>query len=198
MLLQGIFKSIIVSVLAQARLAATEFRLYLAGKLNLNFCTQQCGATTRTLRRPYPGSMTSHVQGVRIGVPLEMIKMVRMMRGAGVWRVPDAMGTGGALRAQVGKAQRTLVNWSGVAFKVQPFFSFTTQTGLDQQAGENTQISAAVSPLTQGKTRGATGGRGQAAAASRTRGTVCPSGAWRMPTRKRGPSIHRGPSCLSR
>lgn len=122
MLLQDIFKSIIVSALAQARPAATKFLLYLAGKLNLHFCTQQCGATTRTLRRPHPGSMTSRVQGVRIGVPLEMIKMVRMRRGAGVWRVPDAMGTGGALRAQVGKAQRTLVNWSDVAFRVQPFF----------------------------------------------------------------------------
>lgn len=122
MLLQDIFKLITVSLLAQTRLAATKFLPCLASKLNIHFCTQQCGATTRTLHRPYRGSMTSHVQRVRIGVPLEMIRMVRMMRGAGVWRVPDAMGTGGALRAQVGKAQRPLRSRSGVGFKVQPFF----------------------------------------------------------------------------
>lgn len=61
----------------------------------------------RRLEWPYQGSMTSHVQRVRTGVQLEMIRTVRMMRGAGVWQVLDGMGIGGALQAQVWKARTT-------------------------------------------------------------------------------------------
>lgn len=128
MLLQDIFKLIIVSVFffrkGSAGCLQIPFVCVFLENETLLFCSQQCEATTRTLHRPSRGSTTSLVQRVRIGVRLEMIKMVRMMRGAGVWRVPGAMGTGGALRAQVGKAQRTLTNCSDVVFKVAPFFFF--------------------------------------------------------------------------
>lgn len=68
----------------------------------------------------------------------------------------------------------------------------------DQQGGENTQISVAVSHSTQEKTSGATGGRGRAVAALRMRGTAYLNGAWKMQMRKLGPLIRRGPFCLSR
>lgn len=112
MLLQDIFKLIIVSVVFRKGLTGYHQvpSVCALGKWNVHVCSQQCEATTRTLHRPSQGSTTSLVQRVRIGVRLEMIKMVRMMRGAGVWRVPGAMGTDGALRAQVGKAKRTLTN----------------------------------------------------------------------------------------
>lgn len=45
--------------------------------------------------------MTSHVQRVRTGV---LLRMVRMMRGAGASRGLDGTVTGGAPRAQVGTA----------------------------------------------------------------------------------------------
>lgn len=89
----------------------------------------------KMLHQPYQGNMTSYVQRVRIGVRLEMIKTVRMMRGAGVWRVLDAMGTGGALRAQVGKAQLMRINWSGMFLNVLPFFSPSHHSDGPRSAG---------------------------------------------------------------
>lgn len=68
------------------------------------------------LPRSSQGSTTLLVWRVEIGVRLEMIKMVRMMRGAGVWRVPGAMGIGGALRAQVGIAESVPTNYSDGCF----------------------------------------------------------------------------------
>ncbi len=54
------------------------------------------------------GSTTSRVQRVRTGVLLAMIRMVRMMRGAGAWRVLGGTVTGGAPQAQVGHVLTTL------------------------------------------------------------------------------------------
>lgn len=68
----------------------------------------QSEATMRMLEQAYRGSMTSRVQRVRTGALLAMIRMVRMMRGAGAWRVLDGTVTGGALQAQVGHVLTTL------------------------------------------------------------------------------------------
>lgn len=72
------------------------------------------------------------------------------------------------------------------------------QMGLGRQGGGNTQISVAVSRLMQEKTSVATGGHGQAAAAWRTRGTPCLSGAWRTQMRRRAPSTRLEPFSHSR
>lgn len=62
----------------------------------------------KMVEQVYRGSTNSRVQRVRTGVLLVMIRMVRMMRGAGAWQVLDGTVTGGALRAQVGTTPTTL------------------------------------------------------------------------------------------
>lgn len=57
----------------------------------------------------YQGSTISHVQRVRTGVLLVMIRMVRMMRGAGAWQVLDGTVPYGAPQAQVGTALTTIL-----------------------------------------------------------------------------------------
>lgn len=68
----------------------------------------QSEAIMKMVEQVYRGSTNSRVQRVRTGVLLVMIRMVRMMRGAGAWRVLDGTVTGGALRAQVGTTPTTL------------------------------------------------------------------------------------------
>lgn len=63
----------------------------------------------RMVEQACRGSTTLHAQRVRTGVLLEMIRTVRMMRGAGAWRVLDGTATGGAPRAQVGTALTVLI-----------------------------------------------------------------------------------------
>lgn len=68
----------------------------------------QCEVIMRTVEQDSRGSTTSRVQKVRTGVLLVMIRMVRMMRGAGARQVLGGTMTGGAPQAQVGTAQSTL------------------------------------------------------------------------------------------
>lgn len=72
------------------------------------------------------------------------------------------------------------------------FKTTCTQMGHGRQGGGNTQISVGVSHLMQEKMSAATGDRGRAAAAWRMKGTACLNGAWRMLTRRQGPSTHQG------
>lgn len=65
------------------------------------------------------------------------------------------------------------------------------QMDLGQQDGGNTQINAADSRLTPEKTSGATGGRGRAVAAWKTRGTPCQSGVWRTQMKRLAPLTHQ-------
>lgn len=131
MLLQDIFRSITVSVfklnfwpignLQSMRQIIIVFicTLYKMSNINYDVIVDiiiiylslhrfQCEVIMRTVEQDSRGSTTSRVQKVRTGVLLVMIRMVRMMRGAGARQVLGGTMTGGAPQAQVGTAQSTL------------------------------------------------------------------------------------------
>ena len=62
----------------------------------------------KIVEQSYQGSTISLGQRVRTGVLLAMIRMVKMMMGAGVWQVLGGRVTGGVPQAQVGMAMTKL------------------------------------------------------------------------------------------